>query len=841
MLKYVFFLLIIFPFETFSQNFASSISTPNPVLCGNRSSTKLTVFPQGPQYTYFWSYSAPNGRPFSLDGVVDSTIIVSKSGTYGVFVRDDLGNTSSSYIIISNIPLYKVTDLNGINNVININQGDTASIKVNFIGDNSPFSFDYFEDQIKHVISSQTSTYILKVNPTVNQKITFNNVGNSTCGVTSVPFGPNSTILDYAEIKVGVQPTFDFNIPTQMPSVCKFGRIPIPITKFGNWGNNKSVLITLVDQNNNYQISSDNNFRSDNNSDTLFYDVGEYFGGIGNFKFKLEFREPFINYPIYSSYFVNITTTGCITPPARIEFSGNNCNGYNLRALPQNSNGYTYIWKNNGTQVATGSNFSPTQPGNYSVQIINSSLGYNSTSRPFTITNSNTVGLEYYNNALNNCNLNSFLNPSFLIPGNLYQWYYSPTEYGYAPILGATNSSLQTSNAGNYFLQKKSGKCESRINYLCPLIINNFTSIYACPQSNVTINTNFLVYQSIRIQLLNATTNAVVYSNWIFNTTPPSGTPSSTFTVMLPQLSEAPYGTYKFRIVSTNGQILSLPSQSILTIGAPKPSLTTTPRYISSTGNSVLLKATNCIGQVIWSNSFVGFAQTNFISSPQVFTAYCSQVSNSSCISPNESIAILSNCAFDNYEPNDSKISASQISALDFESNPNCLGTGQDIDWFKFVNNGQLFFVKINSFQGTYYPGQYNLKKIINNNVLTLETLPVDLGGFINTVVTLYDSTGTNQIAFDDNGNFDGFSKIILDLNTLCQINVNLISPIYDILINEKSIVKGIQINASNIVNNLSITNYRSESSILLNSGFETKISTNGYFKAEIKNCSNNN
>jgi hypothetical protein len=837
MIKYLFIIFLIVSLNSFSQSFTSSISTPNSVICGNRTNTKLVAYPQGPQYTYSWSYSPPNTPPIEINGEVDSTIIVSKVGSYNVRVQNNTGYVSFSSIIISGTPKYTITGLTNNSNVFNINIGDTAMIKINVIGDNSLFSFDYSDGQVTKMISSQSSTYNLKINPSVNKKVVFSNVSSISCGVADKPLGPNFTYEDFAEVFVGNSASLSLISPLTMPNACVNGRIAIPIIKSGNWGNNKSVFISLADQNNNYQTSSNQNFQSNNNSDTIYYDVNSYFTGTGNFKFKLEFTEPYIKNPIFSNYFINITTTGCVIPPARIENFGNDCSGYNLRAFPDFSNGYSYIWKKNGVQIATGNNFSPIQSGNYTVQIINSSTGYNSTSSIFTIIYSNFVGSTSYASTIN-CNNNSFLNPSFLIPGNTYQWFYSPNENGYTPVEGATNSSLQTTISGNYFLLKKSGNCESRINYLCTLV-TNFTSKTACPQSNITISTNFIVNLNIRIQLLDATTNALIYNNWSFNTTPPFGNPGSTFTVMLPDITQVPYGNYKIRIVSSNGQILSLPSQGILTVGAPKPILTASPRYISSFGNNVELKATNCVGNINWSNGFTGIKQTLFISSPQTFSASCNQISNSSCISPRENINVLNNCAFDNYEPNDNKESASQTSTLNFESNPNCLGTGQDKDWFNFINNGQLFYAKVNSSQGNYYPGQYKLKKIIVNNILTLETLPIDLGNSINTEITLFDSSGINQIGYDDNSNPDGFSKIILNLSTLCQTNINLISPLFDIIANENSMIRGNQIKASIKINNLSTSNFRSESSILLNPGFETRLSTAGTFKAEIKNCNN--
>jgi hypothetical protein len=348
MIKYLFVIFSIVSLNSFSQSFTSSISTPNTVICGNRTNTKLVAYPQGPQYTYSWSYSPPNTPPIAINGEVDSTIIVSKVGSYNVRVQNNTGNVSFSSIIISGTPKYTITGLTSNSNEFNINLGDTATIKIDFIGDNSPFSFDYTIGQVTKIISSESSTYNLKISPSISRKVVFSNVSSISCGVADKPLGPTFTYADFAEIFVGISASLSLITPITTPSACVNGRIAIPIIKSGNWGDNKSVLISLADQNNNYQLSSDHSFQSNNNSDTIYYDVNPYFTGSGNYKFKLEFTEPYIRNPIYSNYQINIATTGCVIPPARIENYGNICDGFLLRAFPDFSNGYSYIWKKNG-------------------------------------------------------------------------------------------------------------------------------------------------------------------------------------------------------------------------------------------------------------------------------------------------------------------------------------------------------------------------------------------------------------------------------------------------------------------------------------------------------------
>jgi hypothetical protein len=834
MKKNLLLVFLIISNTSFSQSFSAGITTDSPVLCGSRTSTILTAFPQGSQYTYAWSYYLGGGS-FKNIGTNEPKITASIPGDYWVNITNNLGQTENKYIKITNIPKYNISNFAGNGNIETIVSGDTAKIKITFEGDGSPFSFNYFDGEYFKFVSAISSPHTLKIKPAVNQKISFSSLSSKTCGMAGETFGPNFQLLNYAIVKVDQQPSVNLIDPINSPSACLGGRIAIPFVKNGNWGNEQRVVISLVDNQGNTVQSSSNAEYLVSNTDTLYYNVSQNSSNIGNFKIKVEFSKPFIEAPIISNYFVAIGNSGCSLSSARIFTGGENCTGYFLYAYPYFP-GSTYTWKRNGTLYTSGTDNSinPIQTGTYTVQITNTSNNYSSTSPPVILNYSNYVGPSSFVNSA--CSGSSFLNPLFIYTSNVFQWFYSENELGHEPIPNATSNSYQATKGGSYILQKKSGNCESKIEYNCPILLN-FTSQFACSQSNVEIKTNFLFNRSINIQLLNANTNAVVYNGWNFNTTPPNGSPSKTFNITLPPPSIAPYGNYRFRL--TSGQIASLPSEGILTIGSPKPILSVSPKYISNNGENVTLKATGCVGDVIWNNGYTGFSQTIFVSNPQTFSATCSQTSSNGCQSLSAAVTVLNNCTFDNYEPNDNKESASQTSTLNFESNPNCLGTGQDKDWFKFINNGQLFYVKVNSSQGNYYPGQYKLKKVITNNVLTLETLPIDLGNSINTEITLFDSSGINQIGYDDNSNPDGFSKIIFNLNSLCQTNINLISPVFDITSNENSIVRGNQIRASIIISNLSISNFRSESSILLNPGFETKLSTAGTFKAEIKNCNN--
>jgi large repetitive protein len=65
-----------------------------------------------------------------------------------------------------------------------------------------------------------------------------------------------------------------------------------------------------------------------------------------------------------------------------------------------------------------------------------------------------------------------------------------------------------------------------------------------------------------------------------------------------------------------------------------------------------------------------------------------------------------------------------------------------------------------------------------------------------------------------------------------------LTSTLYDVQPTEISLVKSSNtIQATNQIFNTSFVGYEAQNAILLLPGFETKLSTDGYFRAEIKTC----
>lgn len=109
-------------------------------------------------------------------------------------------------------------------------------------------------------------------------------------------------------------------------------------------------------------------------------------------------------------------------------------------------------------------------------------------------------------------------------------------------------------------------------------------------------------------------------------------------------------------------------------------------------------------------------------------------------------------------EPNNDAAHATAIGALaNYSQNNLALDDINDTDWFSFVYNNRTYYFKVRGYDGAV--GDYALQFTRNNNAVRIETLPAN-GSNVDTVVTLYDTDGSTQLAEDDDSGQSNFSLL---------------------------------------------------------------------------------
>lgn len=795
---------------------APIIQCSNPVICGNNTSATLTSSITGAGYTYQWLFSTNQNSYTPIVGATNSSYTASTIGYYLVRISNgSCESTSQNSFNVRNSPMAYITNEAETNSSVSINSGQSTTLKVLMTGE-PPYMFTYSDGSNSRTIFTSTSPYLLTVSPEQSRYYYL----SSFSGKCGTGYSGNGIAVNVAPL-----PTMTLQTPPTT-TTCPGGRFEIPYTTSRTWTSERKIDLELIDANTNNYISN-SYFRSNASSSPIYYEVPNSISA-GTYKINIYTELPngiYINTP----YTITINASGCTIPSARIEGEKNNCSSYFLNAYP-NTSGNTFQWYKDGIEISNSnqSYFYAYSNGNYTVKITNSS-GYNSTSPAF-----NVVNVSFLSN-------NSFSGQSYCVggstliapntsAGNTYQWYYAPTTFGYSPISGATNSSYTSLQGGSYLLITKNGTCESTSRFNCPYIID-FVSKSVCQQASVTVPiTNSFYGRTVTLQLLDAVTNQFI--------TNLATTTSSSFIFNLPTSVGA--GTYKFKTIDTYG-VSSIISDGTLTvtssIAPATPILAANPSIINST-QTVTLTASGCNGTLVWTdNTSAGSSRTVTLSQSAIYKAYCQD--NSGCQSPISSVIIKHDCG-DTFEPNNDATTSKQITGDNYTSSALCFDNGLDEDWFDFVINGKKYYARVKLWSNSYDTDLYRFKKTLVNNVLTIETIANTVGSSIDTEIFLYADDGISELGYNDDGNGSGLSKIVFNLGTSCQTNLVLTSPLYDIYENETSTIKANIITATNKVKNTSNAYYRAEQNIVLNPGFETQISTGGYFKAEIKGCNQN-
>lgn len=810
-----------FPITILGTN--PEISSSNSALCGSYASATITSNISGSGNTYQWSRSELNNYTFSdIPGATTSSLNTNLTGLYKLVVFDGQCTLESNVLEITNTPVIRLTGNDNTSNSITVNQGQSTTLKAHFTGE-LPFLINVknSDGTFEKTFYANTNPYSFTVTPNQSQHY-YVSSGSNNCG--------NSQSSYNVRVDVAPTPSFTLNTPAST-TVCSGDFIEIPYVPSGTWGSTRSFNAYLVSGNT--QVSN-SGFTSVTSNNNFSYYINPNIAA-GTYKLKVYTNTPYIPNTIESSYSITISSSGCNTPQARVINNRlSQCNSPYLEAYPRGS--YTYQWYRDGVLVSGSTNYYiyPYQTGSYTVTVSNG-VDYTSTSQAVPVTIGN-----YSNNSTQTnesyCTSSSKTFTSLnLDPGNSYQWYYSSMSVGHTPISGANGSSYTATAPGSYLLvTTHSGGCESRYTYNCPVLLD-FLSQSVCRGGSFTVPGYSSTSTEKRLKLLNATTGVEVADLGIINVN--FGTFKSSFS--LP--TTVPAGTYKLKVVF--GSYESPISQGTLTVlstlSPSPPTLTATPDVILGPGNhQVTLTASGCSNQVVWehTSSTASTQMVTLYQQGRTYKAYCKN--SDGCNSSLAEVTVRFDCG-DPFEPNNNQEEAHQIHGNYYTSPALCFESGLDQDWFLTVINGRKYFIRIKQYGGSPSNNPltpYIFEKSLSGNVLTLETKPQGSSYYLDTELYLYNESG-QQLAYNDDGNGSGFSKIVYSLANPCQTNVALTSPIFDVFPGETTTVRAQNIEGLNKIQDTSSSAYEASKSILLSPGFETQISSSGTFRVEIKNC----
>lgn len=806
-----------FPISIISQS--PVISSTNPTLCGTNTAVTINSNITNSSYSYQWQYRSPNsGNSTNLSGETSSSITTSTPGYYMLKLTTNQCVTYSNEILVTDGPQIRLTNSGNTTNSVTVNSGQSTTLKVHFSGE-MPFLFSINSKDGTFSKNFYATTNPYSVTITPNQSQYYSVSGSNSCGY--------ATSINSILVNVAPTPSFTLGTPSNT-TLCLGGYLEVPYTTSGTWGDRREFVVRLVDNSGNTVPNSYSNIYTISNS--LLYPINQSISP-GTYKLMVYAFTPNNFENVQSSYNITVNSSGCSVPDAKIVngFFGSGCSSYYLRALPEGN--YTYQWYKDGTLVSTNSGYNAYNAysnGNYTVTVSNTS-GYSSTSAIFNIS-SITTPSNSLSTSIDYCGSPNTLSAGTSLSGNTYQWYFSPTSFGYTSISGATSSTYTTTQTGSYRVIVKNGDCEYIKTFECPLLIN-FVSKTVCQQSAILIPINSY-YSNMTLKLLNAGNNAEIMD--LDYTSSNNG-----LLVTLP--NSITTGTYKFKAVVT-GQLESAPSNGILTVSssvaANAPVITATPSSYSGSSHTINLSAANCSGILNWVAGATGSSNPTTYTLFQrgaLFQAYCSN-STSGCNSKVGSTRVYYECG-DTNEPNDNKDIATSISGDTYTSSSLCFDFVGDEDWFSTIINGRKYYIRAKLYS-TYssFSQPYKLVKTLSGDNLTIQTQAVNSGAYLDTYLYLYDDSG-NELARDDEGNGNGLSKIIYQLLNPCRTNVTLSSTEFDILQNETSVIRANYITGENKIFNTANAAYEASNAITLPPGFETQISSSGVFKAEIKPC----
>lgn len=830
------------------------VTSSNPVICGSNTYSTLSTTMSGDTYQWYKEQVLADGSTdlVPLLNANSQNFTTYSLGKYAVKVK--IGNcyysSKSTYadtqlnpittesFLVSNSPIGKISNANN-QPVVNITQGSTTNLKVDLYG-SGPFNIVVTDGSDNFYHSTSFNSYQFPVSPSQSTLYKLVSV-DSDCGLSSVS--------GTAQVNVGAIPDLNFGNPPVTSilgekneinspklalntTVCAGSMIEIPYDISGLWGANRNVAVELVNQ---YGSLVPGSLKSGFFSNPIKYQIPSS-TPLGSYRLRISSLIPYIDGYKISPYLIDISSSGCTQPTATLNVTSK-CSEANLEAFPQGSS-YSYEWFRNNVTIpnANQANFLAKESGDYKVKV--TGTNFNSTSDSYTlslITLSDRV-IQTGNSICDNTGslkLSSFNYDA----GNVFKWFYAENGVGFDPI--PTNDSiLNVSSKGTYFVVVKNGTCEkkSEIVKTCK-ITSSFISKSICKESSVNFPFVFLgdIGTEITIDLLN-TSNTTVTSN--IKSLISSTNTEYLSTINLPASIQP--GNYKFKI---NAGLSNIISEGILTVinqnSVASPDLTLSTMNISSP-TLITVSASGCLGDLKWNNSD-GITQlapsfSKLLKNTVIFSVFCAN-SVSGCNSPIVSKTVNYNC-FDAFEPNNTVQSATVLASANVQSPTLCLDNFANGDWFKVSVGNKEFYFSVHLKSPSSDAGNYKLKVNTQNNILTIETMPVLVGESLDTYLILKDSDGTTTLFENDNGNSNGFSKIEYSYAPPC-LTANILNSTNDdisneVIVKEANAITGTISATNKITGNANVT-YRAGKSISLEPGF--KADNGVVFKTEFGGC----
>jgi large repetitive protein len=495
----------VFSFTVLSE--ITSISSPNPLLCGSNTNAVLTatVITAGGTYQWFRNSTL-------IANATNSSYTATSTGTYSVQYTQN-GCTNSRSFNVNNYANATLSTLSGATSAT-VPANQPVQLRATFEGQ-GPWTFQLGEGVFtRPTITTNSNPYTFTVQPDQNLLYSLTNVRSSNCSSS----GSSSSV------SLIIDPTTTVTLPTPTNlNVCAGSTIEIPFTQVGTWGNGRNLSVNVF----NVNASNVESFHGDS---PITYTVPGSLSTGTSFRISVRGFTP-IFAPVYSSYQFTVTSTGC-SPTATIKApqTTTGCSVL-LLAYPSNSSLYQYQWFRNGVGItsATDSYYYANQSGSYTVRITNNS-GYNSTSTATNVTGTGFTG--QINQATITCGTATLNATPADTAIYTYQWFDNNNNL----MAGATLPNYSTTIAGTYRVQ----------------ITHKTTGCFATPSFSASPN------------------GSATLTNTNNNSNPISISPGQSATLRVTMLGQAPY-TFEytdgvnFRRISTNNAIYDFnvtPSQN---------------------------------------------------------------------------------------------------------------------------------------------------------------------------------------------------------------------------------------------------------------------------------------
>ncbi len=289
-------------------------------------------------------------------------------------------------------------------------------------------------------------------------------------------------------------------------------------------------------------------------------------------------------------YSVIVTSNGCSTTSALVQVTANAaptatitaggatsfCSGGSVVLSANTGTGLTYQWRRDGVSIsgATGSSYSASTAGAYTVQVTSGSCSTTSASTTVAIGTAPSATITAVGSTTICSNGSVTLNAN-TGTGLTYQWKRNGTN-----ITGATAASYAASLAGSYTVAVTSNGCSTTSSGLS-------VTVNAAPTATITAggSTSFCSGSSV---VLNASTGTGYTYQWARNGTNLSGATSASYTATTS-------GSYTVRVTSGTCNVTS-PATSVTSSGAPVASITNGSAVTVCSGSSTALNAATATG-----------------------------------------------------------------------------------------------------------------------------------------------------------------------------------------------------------------------------------------------------